>query len=1126
MVRHDRMWMYNRLMSNGRLTREFVDGVAHFVGFAITKPRFMNDDHIRCPCTRCANRRFEHPNDCKVHLYKYGFLPNYWDWINHGEAYNSSSSRQVEEQVYDQHPDPISPLRQCVYDAIGPELSTQMTEEEPNPESRKFFDMLRSLDEELYDGCENHSVLSMMARLLNIKSENHMTERCFDSVLEAIHEALPSGNKMAKNFYETKKLIQGLGLPVEKIDCCVQGCMLFWKDDNDLLTCKVCGHARFKPRHGSRKHKLIPFRKMVYFPLTPRLRRLFASKATAEHMRWHHNHVCDEETMCHPCDSEAWKHFNHSNESFAAESRNVRLGLCTDGFQPFGQSGKQYSSWPIIVTPYNLPPWMCMKDKYMFLTALVPGPNNPKQKIDVFLQPLIHELMNLWENGVDAYDVSLKQNFTLRAALMWTISDFPAYSMLSGWTTAGKNACPYCMEHSDAFSLPNGRKTSWFDNHRKFLPMNHTYRNNKVKFRRNYVERRCPPPIKSGQQIFCEIQELGLLRVTDPDSENVNKQISNRNCGWKKRSIFWDLPYWKTNLIRHNLDVMHIEKNVFENVFNTVMNIDSKTKDNGKAREDIGLFCNRPELLKNPVTGIYPKSCYSLSQNQKKLVCDWVKLLRFPDGYVSNLGRCVDDKKAKLFGMKSHDCHVFMQRLLPIALRENLPKKVWEAITELSCFFKNLTANVIKVNDMAHLQDEIPIILCKLEMIFPPGFFDSMEHLPIHLPYEAKVAGPVQYRWMYPFERYLGRLKKSVKNKAQVEGSICNAYLVEESSNFCSYYFEPQVYTRHRKVPRNDDGGDDGVVDKSNLMIFSYNGRHAGPDKTRWLDEKEHDAIHSYVLLNSAEVRPYVELYKDHLQRLHPGANNATIESDIDKNFANWFSEFCQNNVVENKCVANLAFKPSRMATSFNIYFVNGYRFHTTTYSGNRTTSNNGVCVFGDGIEYYGVIDEIIQVSYLSLSVQKTGLFKCKWYDPTPNVGFRVHDRYNIVEVNTKRYFKKYEPFILSLQATQVYFAPYPSLKRDKADWVVVCSVKAKGVFDIPENKVASSNDAFQEEEAQLIEVEVSNNDDVLLNDESDPYFEFPTGLSEEEGEEEATFETDTEAELSDEIDFSDNDSD
>nr|GEU38356.1 hypothetical protein [Tanacetum cinerariifolium] len=102
---------------------------------------------------------------------------------------------------------------------------------------------------------------------------------------------------------------------------------------------------------------------------------------------------------------------------------------------------------------------------YMFLTIIVPGPKNPKQRIDVFLQPLIKELTTLWK-GVPTYDISKERNFTMRAALLWTINDFLDDGMLSGWSTAGKKACPYCMENSKAFSLSNGKKVSWFDCHR------------------------------------------------------------------------------------------------------------------------------------------------------------------------------------------------------------------------------------------------------------------------------------------------------------------------------------------------------------------------------------------------------------------------------------------------------------------------------------------------------------------------------------------------------------------------------------------------------------------------------------------------------------------------------------
>ena len=80
-------------------------------------------------------------------------------------------------------------------------------------------------------------------------------------------------------------------------------------------------------------------------------------------------------------------------------------------------------------------------------------------------------------------------------------------------------------------------------------------------------------------------------------------------------------------------------------------------------------------------------------------------------------------------------------------------KKVSNALIELSNFLKELCSKVLRLEYLEHMEHKIPRILCKLERIFPPAFFDVMVHLPIHLPWEVKVAGPVQYRWMYPIER-------------------------------------------------------------------------------------------------------------------------------------------------------------------------------------------------------------------------------------------------------------------------------------------------------------------------------------------------------------------------------------
>ena len=95
---------------------------------------------------------------------------------------------------------------------------------------------------------------------------------------------------------------------------------------------------------------------MIYFPPAPRFQRLYASLTTAAHMRWHADHYKEDGVMHHCSDSEEWMQFDRAHPLFSSEVRNVRLGLSADGFQPFGSSGIQYSSWPIIVTPYNLPP--------------------------------------------------------------------------------------------------------------------------------------------------------------------------------------------------------------------------------------------------------------------------------------------------------------------------------------------------------------------------------------------------------------------------------------------------------------------------------------------------------------------------------------------------------------------------------------------------------------------------------------------------------------------------------------------------------------------------------------------------------------------------------------------------
>jgi hypothetical protein len=138
--------------------------------------------------------------------------------------------------------------------------------------------------------------------------------------------------------------------------------MLYYKEDVELKECKFCRMLRFKPkRYGIGKYKDVPESRMFYFPIIPRLQRLYTSTKTASHMRWHKEKRSEEGVLRHPADGLAWKHFDDCHPDFANESRNVRLGLCFDGFTPFIQAyASPYSCWPVIVVPYNLPPEMCM----------------------------------------------------------------------------------------------------------------------------------------------------------------------------------------------------------------------------------------------------------------------------------------------------------------------------------------------------------------------------------------------------------------------------------------------------------------------------------------------------------------------------------------------------------------------------------------------------------------------------------------------------------------------------------------------------------------------------------------------------------------------------------------------
>ena len=244
-----------------------------------------------------------------------------------------------------------------VHDMVADAFVAHDEDEEPNIDAKKFYGMLNAANQPLYSGCrEGLSKLSLAARMMNIKTDHNLSESCMNEWADLFKEYFPEDNVSADSYYEIQKLVYSLGLPSEIIDVCIDNCMIYWGDDEKLEECRFCKKPRFKPQGRGRNR--VPYQRMWYLPITDRLKRLYQSEQTAAKMRWHAEHTQTDGEMTHPSDARAWKHFNKVHPDFASNIRNVYLRLCTDGFSPFGMSGRQYSLWPVFLTPYNLPPEM------------------------------------------------------------------------------------------------------------------------------------------------------------------------------------------------------------------------------------------------------------------------------------------------------------------------------------------------------------------------------------------------------------------------------------------------------------------------------------------------------------------------------------------------------------------------------------------------------------------------------------------------------------------------------------------------------------------------------------------------------------------------------------------------
>jgi hypothetical protein len=301
------------------------------------------------------------------------------------------------------------------------------------------------------------------------------------------------------------------------------------------------------------------------------------------------------------------------------------------------------------------------------------------------------------------------------------------------------------------------------------------------------AEHRSKPGNRDGEEVFKMVKDLKVVFGKGQGSEPVPKDASGRALMWKKKSIFWELPYWKDLEVCHSIDVMHLTKNLCVNLLG-FMGVFGKPNDTLEAREDFKRMKERdnlhPEKTNDGRHYLRPAS-YTLSNEEKESMFECLSSIKVLSGFSSNIKRIINVPEKKFVNLKLHDCHVIMIQLFSVALRGILPPHVRLAIVKLCAFLNAISQKTINPFDLATLQNDVVQCLVSFDLAFPLSFFDIMTHLLVHLVKEINILGPVFLHNMFSLERFMGVLKKYVHQRDRPEESIAKEYGTEEVIEFC-----------------------------------------------------------------------------------------------------------------------------------------------------------------------------------------------------------------------------------------------------------------------------------------------------------------------------------------------------
>jgi hypothetical protein len=237
-----------------------------------------------------------------------------------------------------------------------------------------------------------------------------------------------------------------------------------------------------------------------------------------------------------------------------------------------------------------------------------------------------------------------------------------------------------------------------------------------------------------------------------------------------------------------------------------------------------------------------PAAEHVLTNEEFEVFDSTIESLKPPSGYVSNISPYI--RKKSFGGLKSHDYHVLMQQLLPLALRGLLQPGPRLAVMRICKVFRRICNKVYNPLEIEGLRVDVARSMALLEMHFPPSFFDIMTHLVYHLVEELDLCGPVSTRWMYPVERYMKTLKHYVRNMARPEASMAEGYVKDECLGFITEYMQ-----RFEVVDRRVWDADEEYGDAEEVL--------EGAGTSFIMSPPLRELAHQYVLTNISLLEPW-----------------------------------------------------------------------------------------------------------------------------------------------------------------------------------------------------------------------------------------------------------------------------